>query len=528
MKAFAYLRHPIVLLAAVSAAIFFIWYVLGVSVQLPPSPLASGEKLGCVSYSPVSDDGAAEISRARIASDLGALAPYTSCIRTYRTGAGLDRVVEVARELGLTVLQGLAIGRDEATNRGEIERALALARTERPTIRAYIVGTNVLSRRELDSFRLASLIRQVREQTKLPVSYADRAEVWRDADRIAANVDFVTLLVPLYDAHFPVAATDAARHVTTVRADIAARVPGKSVALVEAGWPSAGRMRGAALPSSVNQARVLTELIAAAKAEKFQLNVVEGIDCGGRHWGLLHDNPRAVKFRWGGSVTNHPLWFFQAITGILLAFVVFAAGFLSTRSSGTPGASSIKWEPVAAIALAAGAFAGWSVADLAVQGVSPAGWIAGLIPLAFALLVPPLAAASIVRRAPFEGFSTVLDPIARRSAQPIVRATVFLLILTVLFAVQSALALAFDSAGREFPFAGMTGPAIAFLVLSLSSPPGTRRESYAEAGAAFALFVAALLVVVSETVLNWQAVWFALALCALAAACGRAPGAQRR
>src|SRR5688572_24505433 len=60
MKALAYLRHPIVLLAAVSAAIFLIWYALGDSVQLPPSPLAAGEKLACVSYSPAADEGAAE------------------------------------------------------------------------------------------------------------------------------------------------------------------------------------------------------------------------------------------------------------------------------------------------------------------------------------------------------------------------------------------------------------------------------------------------------------------------------------
>jgi glucan 1,3-beta-glucosidase len=538
MTAFAYLRHPLTFLAAVSAVIGFIWYLLGATVPLTPSPLAPGEKLGCLSYAPLAPgDDPTEVPRARIAADLAALVPHTSCIRTYRTGAGLDRAVEVARELGLTVLQGIAIGRSEAENRAEIERAVALSQTERSTIRAFIVGSEVLSRGELGSFELAALIRDVRERTMLPVSYADRAEIWHEADRIAAAVDFVTLNVPLYDADIPIAAADAAHHVAAVRAAAAARLPGKSVAIVEAGWPSAGRMRGAALPSPVNQARVLTSLVGLSKSEKFQLNIFEGIDqtsrgsdarLAGTHWGLLQDDPRMEKFRWGRALSNHPLWFVQAVTGILLAFVVFAAAYLSARTSAEANLPGVKWEPVAIIALGAGAFVGWAVADLALQSGSVVGWTGGLILLALAFIVPPVAAATVVRRLPFEGFSIVLDRNVRRSAHPIALSATTLLVLAVLFSVQSALALLFDPGSREFPFAGLTGPAVALLVWSMASASGTRRESYAEAGAALALAATAALIVVNESVLNWQAMWFAAALCVLAVVCWRAPGAQKR
>ena len=47
------------MLAAVSLAVGFIWYVLGLPVQMPRSPLAAGEKLGCVAYAPA-DIGAGE------------------------------------------------------------------------------------------------------------------------------------------------------------------------------------------------------------------------------------------------------------------------------------------------------------------------------------------------------------------------------------------------------------------------------------------------------------------------------------
>jgi exo-beta-1,3-glucanase (GH17 family) len=540
MTGLAYLRHPLLLLAAVAVAIAFIWYVLGVPVQMPPSPLVAGQKLDCVSYAPAiaaAGEGTAEDAASRIDADLAALAPLASCIRTYRTGAILELVPEIARRHGLTVLQGIDLGRGLAHNRAEIERAIALSQTQRPAIQAFIVGSEVLTRRELDNVELAELIREVRERTGLPISYADRVEPWQNADRIVAHVDFITLHVPLYDADFPVAAGDAARHVATKHAELAARFPDKEVVIGEAGWPSAGRMREAALPSPVKQALVLHELIAAANAGRFQINIFAGIDGvtlgnanhpAGAHWGLLHNDTHELKFRWGGAVSSHPLWFIQAVTGILLAFVVFAAGFLAARSTGPQGIAAAKWEPVAIIALAAGAFIGWAVAELPIQSRGIAGWAAGIVLLMLTFIVPPVSAAAVVRRVPFEAFSAVLDPDIRRSMPALTRSLAWLLVLVVLLAVQSALVLAFDPAGRAFPFAALTGPAVSLLVLSIACPAGMRRESYAEAGAAVILAASAVSIVVNETLWNWQALWFAAVLCALALACWRAPGVQRR
>ena len=42
--------------------------------------------------------------------------------------------------------------------------------------------------------------------------------------------------------------------------------PGKEILIGETGWPSAGRMREGALPSPVNQARVLHEVLAHRQA----------------------------------------------------------------------------------------------------------------------------------------------------------------------------------------------------------------------------------------------------------------------
>jgi exo-beta-1,3-glucanase (GH17 family) len=536
MTALAYLRHPISLLVVVAVAIGFIWYVLGNPVQLPPNPLAAGEKLACVSYSPAAADSSETMS-ALIEAELEALAAHTACIRTYDAGAGRERIAQTARKHSLTLLQGVSIGANDAENRAEIERAVELAQDQGSAIRAFIVGSDVLTRRELEIAELAALIAEIQERTKLPVSYADREDIWLGADLIASTVDFITVNVPLYDASFPVAASDASGTITAIHAKIATRFSGKEILIGEAGWPGKGRMREAARPSPANQAHVIHEMVAAAKTGEFQYILFEGIDrtsadgakaYAGSQWGFLSNDTLEPKFRWGGTVTNHPLWRMQAATGILLAFVVFAAGILSARSFGPKGIAATHWVPVAIVAMGAGAFAGWAVAELPVQSHSITDWMSGSISLALAFLVPPVAAAAIALRVPFEGFSAVVDPVARPTTHSLALSAAFLLILTVLFAIQSALVLIFTPEGREFPFAALTGPAVAFLVLSATNMPGTRRESYAEPLAAWMLLAAAIVTVVNESFLNWQALWFAAVLAALAAVCWRAPGVQRR
>ena len=46
------LRQAIVAFALTALAVGAVWWWLGTPVQLPPSPLASGQKLYCLSYAP--------------------------------------------------------------------------------------------------------------------------------------------------------------------------------------------------------------------------------------------------------------------------------------------------------------------------------------------------------------------------------------------------------------------------------------------------------------------------------------------
>ena len=524
------------MLAAVSLAVGFIWYVLGLPVQMPRSPLAAGEKLGCVAYAPA-DIGAGEpteIPLARIEADLAALAAHVSCIRTYRTGAGLDRVVDAAARHGLKVLVGVSVGRDMAENRAELERAVVAAEVQRESIAAIIVGDRPLSQRSIRQSDLLRMIRELRERTKLPITSAEFAETWLEADQLAAAVDLILLRVPLYDALFPPAASAAAAVATEARERVVAEYPGKEVG-VEAGWPSAGRMRELALPTPSSQARVTHDLLASARSGRFQLVSFEGIDNPARatgmgtaaaHWGLLPSAAGPPKFVLGEAVINHPLWFTQGATGVMFALVIFAAAFLGARSAGPHAAESVKWSPVALIALGASPLLGWAIAELPLQNHTAGEWILGAVLLILAIVTPPVCAAAVIRRVPFEGFGALLDPAIRRHAHPLSRVAGMLFAMTVFVALAIGLMLVFDPESRDLPFAPLTGPAIALLVLALLCPPGLRNDSVSERAAALVLTISAGLIAFNESLWNWQAAWLAVLLVALAVACRRAPAAR--
>jgi exo-beta-1,3-glucanase (GH17 family) len=541
MTASAYLRHPAVPLAAVATAILLIWYALGFPAQVPRSPLAAGEKLPCLSYAPVPvPEMAANVQSvplSRIEADLALLAPLTTCVRTYMTGGGLNRVPEIARGHGMTVLQGIALGRDAEFNRAEIERAQELARTERSAIRAFVAGSESLSKRQLGVRDIGEIVRRLREETRLPVTYADQWETWLHADTLAPLVDFVTIHVDLYEAGYPIPPADAGRRMLEARSAIASKFGSKAVLIGEIGWPSAGRMREAAQPSAITQALVLHDVLVAAKSSNIQINILEAFDqpwrgategTAGAHFGLIDADTRSIKFRWDAPLSNHPLWFMQAVIGVMLSLVVFSAGYVAARSYGTKGPAQAEWRPVALIALSGGLFVGWAVADIPAQSASPLDWLSAAVLIALAFTVSPVAAAAVVRKTPISGFAAVLTQRERRALPPLQRAVTILFVLLVIVSIQLALGLVFDPAVRDISFAPLTGPAAALAVLAFGSPTSEGPRSIAEAGAAIVLAASAAFIVFNEAFWNWQALWFAAVLLTVAAVCWHTAGAQTR
>src|SRR5262245_22496521 len=177
------MRLPIMLAALVCAAIIAAWWWLGAAVPMPASPLAAGERLYCVSYTPFRGQQSpleplTQIDAWQIEDDLARLSRITDCVRTYSTRNGLDQVVAIAQRHDLKVMQGIWLGGDPAAAERDLARAVALANDFPDTVRSVVVGNEVLLRGEMTGVDLAAAIRRVKAAIRQPVTYADVWEFW--------------------------------------------------------------------------------------------------------------------------------------------------------------------------------------------------------------------------------------------------------------------------------------------------------------------------------------------------------------
>jgi len=527
------------LFAIAAAAIVAAWAWLGAPVQMPPSPLASGEKLYCVSYTPFRGSQSplgpeVPVDPRQIDEDLAQLKHVTDCVRTYSVDYGLDQIAEIAKRHGIKVLQGLWLSNLPERSRWQVATAIGLAKRFPDVIAAVIVGNEVLLRGEMGAPDLTRTIREVKSQVSMPVSYADVWEFWLRNRDVASAVDFITIHILPYWEDFPIPARDAAAHVDAIRAQMVAAFPGKDVFVGEFGWPSAGRMREGALPSPVNQARTMHEVLEHAKRENYRVNLIEAYDqpwkrqlegTVGGHWGLFGAYRREAKFTWGGLVSNHPQWHWQAAGGVAFAAVIFAIALaLGRRMKATGDVGG--WLRIAAIATAPGILIGWTLANVPLESLTVGDWLRSLAWAAAALVSPVVGAAAVVSGTTAPTFAHVLGRAAQRPRDPVALGLGVLRIALAVLAVQAALGLVFDPRYRDFLFAPLTAATVPLLLATRGKPAmkGKLLERWkrrlqapaAETAVAATLTVSAIYIVGNESFANWQAVWFAAALLALA------------
>jgi exo-beta-1,3-glucanase (GH17 family) len=503
-----------------------VWAWLGSPVAMPRAPLKAGEKLYCVSYAPFRGpqtpfDPATFIPAAQIEGDLVLLAGLTDCVRVYSVDQGLEQVAGIAAKLGLKVMQGFWLSNDPAKNRVQIETAIGLANQYPETIRALIAGNEVLLRGDMSATDLANTIRAVKARVHVPVTYADVWEFWLRNRDVAASVDFITIHILPYWEDFPISANHAASHVDAIRRQLVDAFAGKEVIIGEVGWPSAGRMREGALPSPANQARVIQEVLALAKRENSRVNVIEAFDqpwkralegTVGGHWGLIDDS-RRQKFAWGEAVSNHPLWRWQAASGIAFAALVFGASLFALGGGAAPLS---LWLAVTANALGGGVFIGWAVANLPIESLGVGGWTRSLAFTAVALLAAPALSAATMRGTALPRFSALVGPATDRTDDPLARLIGVILIAAMLLAFIVALGLVFDPRYQTFPFAPLTVIAVPLLTHSLAMPRQQGVRGTAELAGTTVLALSAPYIMLNEGFANWQSLWVCTTFAALA------------
>jgi len=504
------------------------WWWLGAPVELPSLPTAAADKLYCVSYAPFrgSQDPLVEGTRVapwQIEEDIAFLAKYTGCVRTYSVDDGAESVLASARRHGLKVMHGVWVSSDPEKTRRQVETSIALAKAYPDVMIAMVIGNEVLLRGEMTANDLASILRHIKAQVAVPVTYADVWEFWLRYPDLQNAVDFVTIHILPYWEDFPIPAERAAAHVAAIRAKVAAAMPGKDIVIGEFGWPSAGRMREGARPSPSNQARAVIETLALAQHDKFRLNVIEAFDqpwkralegAVGGHWGIFDRAAGRPKFPLaGGTVSDHPYWAAQALAGVIVAALAFVCAFLTGRKNKL---SPMLWPRIAVLTLLPAILFGWTLEMAVIDSFSVGSWLRSIAFAAVAAVAPIVCAAACGTGRPLPGFAALLHRAGERrgALDWLLGGT---LIALTLFALEAALGLVFDPRYRDIPFAPLTAATIPFLVVvaSMQRTGGVRRAAETFAGTVLA--ASAVYILFNETFANWQAVWFCAAALALAA-----------
>jgi exo-beta-1,3-glucanase (GH17 family) len=510
------LRMPLALFVFSVGVIAAVWCWLGTPVTLVRALLES--KVECVSYAPfrgnqTPHDPDLIVNPQQIAEDLGELARITNCIRTYSIDNGLDKVPELASRVGLKVLLGVWIGRDRAKNALLIDTAIALTRENPGTVTAIIVGSEVLLRGEMTVSDLQEIIRSVKPRVDIPVTYADVWEFWLRYRELGADVDFVTIHFLPYWEDVPPRAEDAAAHVNDIRKQVVAAFPGKNILIGETGWPSHGRMRDGALPSRINQARFISEILDRARQDNFRVNLFEAYDepwkrrwegTVGGCWGLFDARDRKPKYPEGAAISNYPFWKLQMASGLLLCVCVFGTAALTRQRRRSPPRPA-SWIAVAVSATVAGVLLGVSSEQLLHEAFGIGGWLFQGSLLAAAIAAPLLAAHGSMMEIALPAFHELLMPTGGQHL--LTRIAGFTLVVVTLIAAQSALGLVFDPRWRDFSFASLTMAVVPFWITGFLKPATSAAQPLAEAVFAGLFGAAALYIIFNEGFNNWQSLW---------------------
>jgi exo-beta-1,3-glucanase (GH17 family) len=264
-----------------------------------------------------------------IAPDLALLADKTKTIRSYEY---IPDLPEMARKNGLTLIQGAFISPDIEKNKKEIQYLIDSANANPDVVKRVIVGNEILLRYFFNVDQVIDMIRTVKKAVKQPVSYADVWSIYLKYPQLINEVDFVTIHILPYWEDDPVAIEKAPEHIIDIYQQIRKKVdsvaPDKPILIGETGWPGAGRQRGRAMPSIVNEAIFTRSLVELAAKNGFDYNLIEAFNQPWKHefegvvganWGLFSDDRKAV-FPLTGKVYENPEWHMElfAATGLFL------------------------------------------------------------------------------------------------------------------------------------------------------------------------------------------------------------------
>ena len=330
-------------IASVTVLVVLLNILLGWLSNLPQDvgPDVPSGKLNSLSFAPFREGQGPMDEKfptpAQIDADLRLMGEKTHSIRTYASAEGSMSVIPaLAQKHGLKMIQGAWLGPIKAGNKTEIDEVIRSANAHPEVINRVIVGNEVLLRGDLKPEQLIEYIREVKRSVKQPVSYADVWSMYMKYPELIKEVDFITIHILPYWEDEPITVDQAPQPIERifkqVKQEADTIAPGKPILIGESGWPGAGRQRGWAVPSVVNEAKFIRALIEVATKNGFDYNIVEAFNQSwkselegvvGANWGLYSVNGKEV-FPLTGKVYENPDWLMGVMVSTLFFLLIVA------------------------------------------------------------------------------------------------------------------------------------------------------------------------------------------------------------
>lgn len=242
---------------------------------------------------------------AELQADILFASKFTRAVRTYSVTDSFAFVPSLCNSLGVDCFPGAALGKYPWLNDLELEMLIRIGKTENPSIRALIVGNEVLHRGDFSIEQYIQYVRKVKQQVRVPVATAELLHSWLEHPELAAEVDILGVQLYPYWGGVPIEQATAST-LESIQ-ELKNRFPDKPVILTEFGWPTDGGTLGGAVASPENAARYLKEMIPVLNREGIEYLYFamtdekwkEGDEGGpGAHWGLLKsDGTMKESFR---------------------------------------------------------------------------------------------------------------------------------------------------------------------------------------------------------------------------------------
>ncbi|MCA9075932.1 MAG: hypothetical protein KDA93_12965 [Planctomycetaceae bacterium] len=256
-----------------------------------------------LNFGPYIDDGedpeigVNPVTPAELQERLDLVTPHTNWVRTFSATGDLQGLSQMIHDGGNMSAVGAWIDDDETTNNQEIDALIQQAIAGH--IDMAIVGSEALLRNDVSATTLIGYIDRVKTElaaadVSIPVTTADTYVELMQYPEVIDAVDVV--FANIYPYHEGSSIHSAIAQLDENHDDLIAVANGKDVIISETGWPSAGQIKGDAMPSAQNAADYFLDFVSWAKAKDVDYFWFEAIDepwktrnegPAGAHWGLF-------------------------------------------------------------------------------------------------------------------------------------------------------------------------------------------------------------------------------------------------